>query len=67
MHQHYTTSHRGLPFPHVPRVPIDRVTLSSRIKTSIVVALGFLLAWKPKLAAYLGKLIWRLLPRLRGA
>jgi hypothetical protein len=41
--------------------------LSSLSKTAIVVALGFLLAWRPRLAAYLGKLVcagWRRFPEV---
>jgi hypothetical protein len=37
------------------------------MKAAIVNTLAFILAWRPGLAAYLGKIVWRLLPWLKEA
>jgi hypothetical protein len=39
----------------------------SSLKTSIVTCLAWLLTWRPRLAMFLGRLIWRLLPWLKEA
>jgi hypothetical protein len=41
--------------------------LRSRTKTALVWLLGWLLVWRPRLAILLGRLIERLLPRLKEA
>lgn len=40
---------------------------ASSLKTSIVACLAWLLAWRPRLAMLLGRLIWWLLPWLKEA
>jgi hypothetical protein len=65
--KHCTTSllvkkshfHRSMVTPY--RTP------SAFVKATLVNGLSMILAWKPSLAACLGKLIWRLLPWLREA
>jgi hypothetical protein len=52
--------------PH-PRVVAPPAPLSARAKTVIVAVLGWMLAWRPKLALMMGKLIWWFLPWLREA
>lgn len=60
----YSTSQ--LPDTHdFPGVPRNTVTPSSRVKAVIVDALGLLLAWKPRLAMCLGRLVLRLCPNFR--
>jgi hypothetical protein len=57
-------SETTLKHPHVlPSVSMCR----SLAKTVIVDALGFILAWRPRLAMLLGKLAWWLLPWLEEA
>ena len=38
---------------------------ASSVRTGIVTCLAWLLAWRPRLAMLLGRLIWRLLPWLK--
>jgi hypothetical protein len=67
MRSHYTISPHSKTLPTPMRVAPPSPTFSARIKAVIVDALGFLLAWKPTIAMFLGCLVLRVWPCFRRA
>ncbi len=62
---HYSIPPLTKPRPTHPYTLPGSAPVSSLAKAALVTALGFILAWKPRLAAYLGKFIcacWRRFP-----
>jgi hypothetical protein len=53
--------------PLSKKSPTHTPSLTSVAKAFIVDALGMMLAWKPRLAMLLGRLVWWVFPWLRGA
>jgi hypothetical protein len=49
------------------RMATPSLTLAAVAKALIVDALGMILAWKPRLAMLLGRVVWWVFPWLRGA
>ena len=49
------------------RMVTPSLTLATVAKALIVDALGMILAWKPRLAMLLGRVVWWMFPWLRGA
>lgn len=78
MHKYYTTPHLPIPcpfrptelmLPHENSVGVTRSSTlpASCVKAAVVDALGMLLAWQPRLAIFMGKLVFWLCPWLKGA
>ena len=67
MLEEYSTSTMLHTPSKIPRVLSSTDRLSSWRKTAVVTVLSWLLAWRPRLAMLLGRLIWRLLPWLTEA
>jgi hypothetical protein len=63
----YSISQPAKTSPPAMRGPTPSFTLATVVKSLIVNALSFILAWHPTLAMLLGRVIWWLLPWLRGA
>ena len=67
-HMHYSST---LPNVYARPTPARAFSgigaLAAMMKAAIVNTLAFILAWRPGLAAYLGKIVWRLLPWLKEA
>lgn len=63
----YSMPHRSLLPQSVSRGVTSGTARTSYLKAAIVAALGMVLAWRPAMAIYFGKLVLRLWPNFRRA
>jgi hypothetical protein len=67
MQMDYSISARTKTSPTQARMATPSLTLAAVAKALIVDALGRMLAWKPRLAMLLGRVVWWVFPWLKGA
>lgn len=67
MRGHCSTTIIAKARPKHPHALSGSIKVSSLLKAGLVTALGFILAWRLRLAMLLGRIIWRVLPWLREA